>query len=222
MHDTTTMIIKVFRVQTLEVRYRHNFAVSKDTTLDFTGIPGRVSFKSISPENEKHLTMINLGRTLFSYHLMLEANTLLIQGETVDPTIRSHRNYNKVVNSDNTIELYASDIQVMKHGTLEAAKIMIFAHKDITIMEGAKIESLIDHECTTSKRDIKLYQCMEHTTEATFDFPSINYEYVIEYFNRQYGYKRNSRKWMGSIEEMRPEINNKWNVYMMALGKLEV
>jgi len=110
----------------------------------------------------------------------------------------------------------------MKHGTLEAAKIMMFAHKDITIMEGSKIESLIDHECTTSKRDIRLYQCMEHTTEATFDLPNINYEYVVEYFNRQYGYKRNSRKWMASIEEMRPEINNKWNVYMMALGKLEV
>jgi hypothetical protein len=70
--------------------------------------------------------------------------------------------------------MYAGDIQVMKHGSLEAAKIMMYASKDITIMEGAKIESLIDHECTTSRKDIKLYQCMEHTTEATFDLESIN------------------------------------------------
>ena len=110
----------------------------------------------------------------------------------------------------------------MKHGTLEAAKIMMFSHKDITIMEGSKIDSLISHECTTTKRDIGLYQCMEHTTEATFDMDSIDYDYVIEYFNRQYGYKKNSRKYMGSIEEMRPEINNKRNIYMMVLGKLDI
>ena len=62
----------------------------------------------------------------------------------------------------------------MQQGTLEAAKIMMFAQKDITIMENTKIDSLIAHECTTSKRDIKLYQCMEHTTEATFNMSSID------------------------------------------------
>jgi hypothetical protein len=78
MHPKTTMIFVVIKIQHLEVRYRHNFAVAKDTTLDFTAIPGRTTFKSIAPENEKHLTMINLGRTLFSFHLVVEANSLLI------------------------------------------------------------------------------------------------------------------------------------------------
>jgi len=102
---------------------------------------------------------------------------------------------------------------------------MMFAHKNIDVMDGAKIESLMDYECTTSKKDIGLYQCMNTmygTTEDTSNMSSINYDYVVDYFNHQYGYKRNSRKYKGSIQEMRPEINNKWNVYMMALGKLEV
>lgn len=90
MHDKTTMIVVVIKIQHLEVRYRHNFAVAKGTTLDFTGIPGRTTFKSIAPENEKHLTTVQLGKTLFSFHLVVDANTLLIQGETVDPTIRDH------------------------------------------------------------------------------------------------------------------------------------
>lgn len=166
--------------------------------------------------------MINLGITHFSFHLMVEAHTVLIQGETVDPTIRRHRWRNEVVNSDNTIELYATDLNVAKTARIEASKIMMFAHRNIEVGGGAKIESLMDNECTTTKRDIGLYQCMEHTSEATFDLDSINYEYIVEYFNRQYGYKKNSRKYMNSIEEMRPEINNKWNIYMMALGKLDV
>ena len=103
-----------------------------------------------------------------------------------------------------------------------AAKIMIFAQNDIVTEEGARIESLMDHECTTSKKDIRLYQCMEHTTDYTFNKTNIDYDYVIDYFNYQYGYKRNSRKWMSSIQEMRPEINNKWNVYIMSLGSIEV
>lgn len=76
---------------------------------------------------------------------------------------------------------------------------MIFAQNDIKIEEGVRIESLIDHECTTSTRDIKLYECMEHSTEYTFNKTAIDYEYVVEYFNQQYGYKRNSRRWKSTI-----------------------
>jgi hypothetical protein len=56
-----------------------------------------------------------------------------------------------VVNSDNTIELYATDINLSKDARIEAAKIMMFAQNDILAEEGVRIESLMDHECTTSR-----------------------------------------------------------------------
>ena len=46
--------------------------------------------------------------------------------------------------------MYATDIHVNNHATIEAAKIMMFAHENIEIMEGAKIESLMDYECTST------------------------------------------------------------------------
>jgi hypothetical protein len=139
MHDKTTMIVVVIKIQHLEVRYRHNFAVAKETTLDFTGIPGRTTFKSIAPDNEKHLTTINLGKTLFSFHLVVEANSLLLLGEVMDPTIRDHYNKNMAVNSDNTIELYANDISLSSGAFITAAKIMMYAQNDIIAEDGAHI-----------------------------------------------------------------------------------
>jgi len=72
---------------------------------------------------------------------------------------------------------------------------MMFAKNDILVEGGVRIESLVDHECTTSTKDLRLYQCMEHSNEYTFNKSALDYDYVVDYFNQQYGYKRNSRKW---------------------------
>jgi len=188
MYDNTQMVFNIKKVQTLEVRFRHNFSVAKSTLLDFTHIPGRVEFKSIAPENEFEMTMVNLGRTLFAHHLVINTNSLLIHGETYDPRQRLIKSgkMSGTLDENLRIELYANEIQFQDGAFLEAAKIFIFAHKAIDIYGGVRMESTIENEChiapTVLNPDSQLFKCMDPFDKKMLK-STLNLETMLKLYN---------------------------------------
>ena len=155
--------------------------------------------------------LVHLNDVFFSNALRVDVHYLILSGKIADPLESRPRK--------TTLKLYGGKVDVRETASLYADRLFLFANETIKVGKNAIIASTQPNECTTdNKGNLDLYECMP----PEYDGDMLTREYVLAYFNEQYGLKRRPNYDYRAHHPGRMEANvlKKWNVYLLAIEEL--
>ena len=119
--------------------------------------------------------------------------------------------------------MLTNELIIGEGAKLEAGKIFMYANDSLTIEKDVKINSLIENECHVRDTEYDLYKCTSEDNLIANDATTLEFDTLISFYNEQFQITDTSdSKYARHARDLAHYIMNKWNIYILTLGSLEV